>query len=259
MNIKDIKFPLPFGLKPKDSWIVILALVIGIPTICLIYGNKEEAEKSETTSGINATLTDPTTPEINAGKLQQTPRDRADQTTDISLVTNNKEEEEADDTKKVAEVNTAYKSANQTAANFYNRPKVDYEKIRMKAELEQLKAELRRQPQVVELPPTDNTIEDQLTIIERSYELAARYSTKSEPQPEPYKNGKAQINSVSQASSNVVSSLTPTSNATFSTAVGSAVANDRNTISACIHSDQTIVDSGAVKLRLLEPMMVGKY
>ena len=32
---------------------------------------------------------------------------------------------------------------------------------------------------------------------------------------------------------------------------------DRNTVAACIHQDQTLVDGQAVKLRLLEPMQAG--
>ncbi|MFI3249313.1 MAG: conjugative transposon protein TraM, partial [Rikenellaceae bacterium] len=257
MKIKDIK--LPFGLKPKDVGIKALALVVGIAIICFIYRDKDEKPKVEIVSGLNAVVPDPATPKINDGKLQQTPRERAEQTIDIRLVTNGEEVEQVEETTEVAQVNTAYKSANMTVANFYNRPKVDNEKIRMQAEIAELKAEMKRQNKLAELPPPDNTIEDQLTIIERSYELAAKYSAKAEPQPEPYKNGKAQINPMSQVSSSVVSSLTPTSDATFSTAVGAAVVNDRNTISACIHSDQTITNSGAVKIRLLEPMMIGKY
>ncbi|MCM1142464.1 MAG: conjugative transposon protein TraM, partial [Muribaculum sp.] len=43
----------------------------------------------------------------------------------------------------------------------------------------------------------------------------------------------------------------------FSTAVGSTKQSFRNTISACIASDQTIMDGQSVRLRTLEPMWVG--
>lgn len=43
----------------------------------------------------------------------------------------------------------------------------------------------------------------------------------------------------------------------FNTAVGSGYAMGKNTIRACIHQDQTIMDGQTVKLRLLEPLQAG--
>ena len=43
----------------------------------------------------------------------------------------------------------------------------------------------------------------------------------------------------------------------FNTAVGTGYAAGRNTIAACIHQDQTLIDGQSVKLRLLEPMQAG--
>lgn len=43
----------------------------------------------------------------------------------------------------------------------------------------------------------------------------------------------------------------------FNTAVGSGYAMGKNTIQACIHQDQTIMDGQTVKLRLLEPLQAG--
>ena len=43
----------------------------------------------------------------------------------------------------------------------------------------------------------------------------------------------------------------------FNTAVGSGYAMGKNTIRACIHGDQTIMDGQTVKLRLLEPLQAG--
>ena len=39
--------------------------------------------------------------------------------------------------------------------------------------------------------------------------------------------------------------------------VGTGYAAGRNTIAACIHQDQTLIDGQSVKLRLLEPMQAG--
>ncbi|KAA5260562.1 conjugative transposon protein TraM, partial [Bacteroides faecis] len=43
----------------------------------------------------------------------------------------------------------------------------------------------------------------------------------------------------------------------FNTAVGTGYAMGRNTIAACIHQDQTVMDGQQVKLRLLEPLQAG--
>lgn len=43
----------------------------------------------------------------------------------------------------------------------------------------------------------------------------------------------------------------------FNTAVGTGYAMGKNTVAACIHQDQTLMDGQAVKLRLLEPMQAG--
>jgi conjugative transposon TraM protein len=46
-------------------------------------------------------------------------------------------------------------------------------------------------------------------------------------------------------------------NITFHTPSGEATAGTKNTISACIHTDQTVMNGQNVRLRLLEPMQVG--
>ena len=44
----------------------------------------------------------------------------------------------------------------------------------------------------------------------------------------------------------------------FHTAVGTAAQTEKNTIRACIHDNQTVMDGQAVRLRLLEPMRAGE-
>jgi conjugative transposon TraM protein len=94
----------------------------------------------------------------------------------------------------------------------------------------------------------------------------------SEPTPTTNQNvsGKTQVAPVSQVREKVVSALLPEmSNAEFIeiyskprnmgflTATAEAGAGTKNTISACIHSDQTVMDGQNVRLRLLEPMQAG--
>ncbi len=64
---------------------------------------------------------------------------------------------------------------------------------------------------------------------------------------------------VNQVNRNVVSSLSASTDNTrsFSTAVGTKRTNFKNTISACVASEQSITDGQSVRLRTLEPMWIG--
>ena len=124
-----------------------------------------------------------------------------------------------------------------------------------------------------------SSMDDQVALMEKSYELAAKYmGGQNGTQPpvgqaaEPYhvqKAGKNTAAPVRQVTHQVVSSLSqPMSNAefvasfsqernrSFNTAVGVTTVSDRNTISACVYGAQSVTDGQAVRLRLLEPMAV---
>ena len=103
---------------------------------------------------------------------------------------------------------------------------------------------------------------NEVELMEKSYQLAAQYlGTGNGGQQavivdEPEKERK--VMPVNQVNRNVVSSLsTATSERSFSTAVGGKRQNFKNTISACIASDQSVIDGQSVKLRTLEPMWIG--
>lgn len=104
---------------------------------------------------------------------------------------------------------------------------------------------------------------DEMELMEQSYKLAAQYlGTGNGGQQavivdEPEKDRK--IMPVNQANRNVVSSLTASTDNTrsFSTAVGTKRKNFKNTISACVATDQSITDGQSVRLRTLEPMWIG--
>ena len=175
----------------------------------------------------------------------------------------------------------AYRDMNRTLGNFYETPKEDPEKEEMRKELEELR-EMAYNRQTEK-----ETADEQLALLEKSYQLAAKYMPQNQVQPftgqpavitateskptEAYKNGKAQVNTVGQVHERVVSGLSqPMSdsafvaeyskerNMGFHTAVGTAVQTEKNTIRACIHDNQTITDGQAVRLRLLEPMRAGE-
>lgn len=172
----------------------------------------------------------------------------------------------------VSSSTSAYNDINATLGSFYETPGEDPEKEALKAEVEQLRQEVARQQ------PTQMTYDDQVALLEKSYELAARYmpggSTIKQEEVETATNGrKAKAVPVGQVSTPVVSSLPqPVSdsvlparlvqagNAGFHTAVGeTADGHTRNTIRACVHGDQTVRSGQSVRLRLLEPMRVGRY
>lgn len=171
---------------------------------------------------------------------------------------------------------SAYNDINATLGSFYEQPREDPEKEALKAELEELKQSMAQQQN------SQPTYADQVALLEKSYELAAKYmpggtATTSESKAEEVetttRSGKAKAQPVGQVTTPVVSALAqPVSDSVmiarlsqsigggFHTAVGEAPAETaRNTIKACVHGDQTITSGQSVRLRLLEAMRVGKY
>ena len=171
---------------------------------------------------------------------------------------------------------SAYNDINATLGSFYEQPREDPEKEALKAELEELKQSMAQQQN------SQPTYADQVALLEKSYELAAKYmpggtATTSEDAAEEVesttRSGKAKAQPVGHVTTPVVSALAqPVSDTMmiarmaqsvgggFHTAVGEAPKQTaRNTIKACVHGDQTITSGQSVRLRLLEDMRVGKY
>ena len=171
---------------------------------------------------------------------------------------------------------SAYNDINATLGSFYEQPREDPEKEALKAELEELKQSMAQQQN------SQPTYADQVALLEKSYELAAKYmpgntaatsESKAEEVETTTRSGKSKAVPVGQVSKPVVSALAqPVSDSMmiarmvqsvgsgFNTAVGAApMQNTRNTIKACVHGDQTIISGQSVRLRLLEDMRVGKY
>ena len=104
---------------------------------------------------------------------------------------------------------------------------------------------------------------NEMELMEQSYKLAAQYlGTGNGGQQavivdEPEKDRK--VMPVNQVNRNVVSSLSASTDNTrsFSTAVGIKHTNFKNTISACVATDQSVIDGQSVRLRTLEPMWIG--
>lgn len=149
---------------------------------------------------------------------------------------------------------------------------MDGEKEELKRQVEELTAKLEERERQA------GGIDDQVALMEKSYELAAKYMGQNGrdgaavqvPATGQDGNGLGQpAVAVQAARERTVSGLQqPLSDAEFmrrykprnygfNTAVGSGYAMGKNTIRACIHGDQTIMDGQTVKLRLLEPLQAG--
>lgn len=164
----------------------------------------------------------------------------------------------------------AYRDINTTLGNFYDSPEEDPEKEELQKRVEELEAMMEQQQE------QPSSMDEQIALLEKSYELAAKYTGKNGQQENTVteendkptvRNGKAVAMPVGQVRERVVSSLaqpmsdaefvagyTDERNFGFNTAIGMTGEESKNTIAACVHADQTITDGQAVRLRLLEPM-----
>ena len=180
---------------------------------------------------------------------------------------------------------SAYQDINRTLGSFYEMPREDPEKEEMRTRLKELESRMSNEQQSPAI-----TVNDQMALLEKSYQLAAKYMPaggrgQSVPAALPStsgsetaserkavattRNGKAVAFPVAPVSEQVVSALAqPMSDSTFRseyvkernymfhTAIGTAPLTEKNTISACVHTRQTVTDGQMVRFRLLEPMLV---
>ncbi|WP_459964686.1 conjugative transposon protein TraM [Prevotella falsenii] len=178
---------------------------------------------------------------------------------------------------------SAYQDINRTLGSFYETPREDPEKEELRARLAELENRMSSEQQSPAI-----TVNDQMALLEKSYQLAAKYMPSGGGQSSSNmalasdgetasegkavvttRNGKAVAFPVSPVSEQVVSALAqPMSDSTFRseyvkernyifhTAIGTAPLTEKNTISACVHTRQTVTDGQTVRFRLLEPMLV---
>ena len=150
----------------------------------------------------------------------------------------------------------AYQEAQASLQDFYVP---DYSQSSQVEELQARIDELEAQNAMAQQSQQPNEME----LMEQSYKLAAQYlGTGNGGQQavivdEPEKDRK--VMPVNQVNRNVVSSLSASADNTrsFSTAVGTKHTNFKNTISACVATDQSVIDGQSVRLRTLEPMWIG--
>ena len=164
----------------------------------------------------------------------------------------------------------AYRDMNRQLGNFYETPKEDKEKEELKRQVEELTARLDAKENGA------SSMDEQVALMEKSYELAAKYMNGGQPEqvvpitpsaPVQSKGNATPVKSVADrtisglqqpmSNSEFIAEYSKPRNYGFNTAVGNSYSMGKNTIRACVHNDQTLMDGQTVKLRLLEPLQAG--
>ena len=212
-----------------------------------------------TTNGFNQNMPEPDAQEITADKRdayaaqKDTIRVATDTIPHVDSIPQNAEEPEPD---MVEASDQAFQQVQASLQDFYIPE--DNSAVQV-AELQARIDELEAQNAMVQQSQRPNEME----LMEQSYKLAAQYlgtgngSQQAVIVDEPEEDRK--VMPVNQVNRNVVSSLSASTDYTrsFSTAVGTKHKNFKNTISACVATDQSVIDGQSVRLRTLEPMWIG--
>lgn len=275
----------------------------------LIFAPSEaEKEKQKEGTGFNADIPDPKKDEIIADKrdayeqeqLKQKQKDRMRSLEAFMMDTGGDTSDIADDEPEVQTQvrpasrqgshdaiqtsHAAYNDINRTLGNFYEKPKEDPEKEEMKKKLEELETKLE------EKETRKSQMDEQLALMEKSYQMAAKYMPQGQAEGYPYsqeqgmsaeqmKNKiiksssttkKPKASPVNQLMETVVSSLSQRlsdeelmehydreRNYGFNSIDKQQVNSQKNTISACIHDEQKVTDGQPLRMRLTEPLIAG--
>lgn len=211
------------------------------------------------TIGFNQNMPEPDAQEITADKRdayaaqKDTVRVATDTIPHVDSIPQSAEEPEPD---MVEASDQAYQQVQASLQDFYIPEENSAAQV---AELQARIDELEAQNAIAQQNQQPNEME----LMEQSYKLAAQYlgtgngGQKAVIVDEPEKDRK--VMPVNHVNRNVVSSLSASTDNTrsFSTAVGTKLTNFKNTISACVATDQSVTDGQSVRLRTLEPMWIG--
>lgn len=179
---------------------------------------------------------------------------------------------------------SSYRNISSTLSNFYEEPATEVDE-QAQLELQWRVQELERK--LEEEAAKKNAVDDQLALMEKSYQLAAKYMPGGQGSQgditleagnangnSSYNNGgrndKAQVSVIKQVHEQTVSALAQNipnaefiasynqpRNMGFNTMDATIGVSEKNTISAIIHDDQTLLSGQSVRLRLTEAMIAG--
>ena len=233
----------------------------------------DAAETVEGAAGINTTIPDAIAPETMADKqkayeLEEMKKRRREKVRTLQDVAGDylasdtsKVKPEAPKADAIRESRERQRQISRQSTSFYQEP----EKSPKVAERE------RRVKELNERLERERKSQDPLELMEKSYEMAARYfpgqtggQVKSIQTAGGTGAGNPAAIAAGRVTENVVSSLAapplPDSipcNYCFATAVGGGQFAVANTIRACVAEDQTVTTGSRIKFRLLEPLQVG--
>lgn len=168
----------------------------------------------------------------------------------------------------------SYTNAQKTLGNFYSRDNTEVDHLRR--EISRLKSEAVQNT----AEPKNTTVEEQLKLMEKSYQMAAKYLPSPKLQEQTYiqtttenkeSDEKTNLVAVKSIQHSVISSLhRELSDSVFmatlnhnrfnglQTDMKNAVQKNKNSIRAIVHETKTLIAETAVSLRLTESMQLGK-
>ena len=257
----------------RNKMMVLGAAVIGMVVIVLwlfssLGGGSDDAVGG---SGFNTEM-----PDADKGSTGMSETDSVAVTDDMNLMAKaeHKDEEVSPAKQRVQQSAAACNELSQTLGSFY-QPSGDAANEELKNRIAELEQKLSSQTSA------NNTVDDQMALMEKSYQLAAKYMPAAqggngqvayagagEQGTSDQQGKKRKVSPVQQVAKTVVSAL---SNQvydsedddgsfvfnSFNTAVGAnGGVSHKNTISASVYGYQTVTDGQTVRLRLLEPMAV---
>lgn len=206
---------------------------------------------------------------------------------DPSRFENNTSSRRTSSTSAIQSSTAAYQDINKQLGAWYEQPATEVDEqaqLALEFRIQELEAKLDEEAQRKRIE------DDQLAMMEKSYQLAAKYMPQTattmvgpDGQPAPQsasattaagssagQSGKAVAQPVKQVRQNVVSLLaTPMDNAEFIeayskprnlgflTAAGNEGVQDKNSIRACVYQTVTLTNGKELQIRLLEPMLAG--
>ena len=233
-------------------------------------------ETVEGTAGINTTIPDAIAPETMADKqkayeLEEMKKRRQEKVRTLQDVAGGyltpdttdglKPEEDVPKADAIRESREKQRQISRQITSFYKEPKESPRVDELERQVKELNEKLER----------ERKGQDPLELMEKSYEMAARYfpgqtggQVKNIQPAGGTGTGNPAAIAAGRATENVVSSLavspvpdTIPRNYGFATAVGSGQLAGANTIRACVAEDQTVTTGARLKFRLLEPLQVG--
>ncbi|MFD0701879.1 conjugative transposon protein TraM [Myroides pelagicus] len=165
--------------------------------------------------------------------------------------------------------NTSYDDSQRVIQDFYSSKDDDHQTLELKQKIEKLELELSQKS-----IPEPLSLQGQLDLMEKSYQMAAKYLPDSKQKPILLSNPieqeqkKRPLRVQSQKDKSVVSTLVSVlkpidlvsareENSFYSIGVKSKEKGFKNTIKVTIAKDQVIVDKGYVELKLCQGISIG--